>query len=66
MFHALVKIWVHVVFTTKDDLVIIPPNLRPSNFWRGKKVKKFCLTFIKIKTKIKQMFFNRGTAPFDR
>ncbi len=29
MSHALVKIWIHAVFRTKNEAVIIPPDLRP-------------------------------------
>jgi len=29
MSHALVKIWIHAVFRTKDDHVLIPANIRP-------------------------------------
>jgi REP element-mobilizing transposase RayT len=29
MSHALVKLWIHAVFRTKDDSVVIPPNLQP-------------------------------------
>lgn len=27
--HALVKIWIHAVFRTKDDSILIPPQLCP-------------------------------------
>ena len=30
MSHALVKIWIHAVFRTKNEAVIIPPDLRPA------------------------------------
>ncbi len=30
MLHALVKIWIHAVFRTKNESVIIPPDLRPA------------------------------------
>jgi REP element-mobilizing transposase RayT len=30
MSHALVKIWIHAVFRTKNEAVTIPPDLRPA------------------------------------
>lgn len=30
MSHSLIKIWIHAVFWTKNDAVIIPPDLRPA------------------------------------